>query len=742
MVTIERPRQDTASPTAPTAPAALRTRPAFPADPKTRFFPARARDPKQDGRALYGQHVSGSHLVVEFMKLTGADVIFGIPGGASLPLNDALTQGHIDGAFRYVLTGHEQGAAFEAEGYAAASGRCGWCTGTSGPGATNLITGLADAFRDSRPTIALTGNTATTAEPEAFQAIDIVGITHGKATKASFRPETADEVQELIVRAYHTAITGRPGAVLFDLPKNVQVGTALMRPWEEVIAQFDWSVPMADDAQLIAALRLLCAAERPVLYVGQGVLLSNSYEELRELSSRLGIPVATTVHALGTMSEEDPLNLGMLGMHGKMVANIAPYLSDVTMNLGARFDDRVVGAKPDQFAPHSKLIHLDIDARQLNRVRKVDLAIHSDVRYALHRMNELLDSLNESDPEIRERLARNGEITAEWREQLDEIDRHMPLPMYEVGGNTAISHESVYASIAMALAEAGKKDIIATFDVGTHQMKGAQWFPVSTPRSFITSGGMGSMGCSLPMAVGAHFGRPDAAVIAVAGDGGFVMSSHELDTIGAYRLPIKVVVFDDAALGMVTNWHGLFFEGRDLTSDRRRGRKVKSVDVAKLKDQLRKKLDQADTADQLVNALTDATVQLADGEWPLFAQTAAGYGIPAERVRSKTEFNKAIRRALETDGPYFIQVMLPSKNQVYPLMEPGTTPQDMIWREIMPGSGARIYARDLFDYVKRRLRYADDMVEAEDIDPTTPPALGGSDQPGANCAPKRDIGGF
>jgi acetolactate synthase-1/2/3 large subunit len=255
MVTIERPREGTATRANGHAPVALK-RPAAHVDPLLRYFPRwdSSEKTEHDGRALYGQQVSGSQLVVEFMKYVGAEYIFGIPGGASLPLNDALTHAHVDGAFQYVLTGHEQGAAFEAEGYAMASGRCGWCTGTSGPGATNLITGLADAYRDSRPVIALTGNTATTAEPEAFQAIDIVGMTHGKGTKASFRPNTPEEVQELIIQAYHTAMTGRPGSVLYDLPKNVQLGTAEMKPWEELIKQLDWSAPRASDEQLREAL--------------------------------------------------------------------------------------------------------------------------------------------------------------------------------------------------------------------------------------------------------------------------------------------------------------------------------------------------------------------------------------------------------------------------------------------------------------------------------------------------------
>lgn len=683
-----------------------------------------------DARTHYGESLSGAAIAVEFLRFAGAEVIFGIPGGASLPLNDALTQAHLDGAVRYVLTGHEQAAAFEAEGYAAASGRPGFCTATSGPGATNLVTGLADAYRDRRPVIALTGNTATTAEPEAFQAIDIVGITDGKATKASFRPERPEDVQDALVRAYHTAVTGRPGSVLLDLPKDVQIKRATLRPWEDLVARYDWSLPHGDDEALGEAARMLAAAERPVVYAGHGVVLSGAAEELRQLSRRFNIPVATTVHGLGCMPAGDPLNLGMLGMHGSMVANLAPYLSDVTLALGARFDDRVVGAQPDRFAPDARLIHVDVDRRQLNRVRTVDLAIHSDVKYALRRLLALLPDLPHAG-------------RAPWFAQLDEIRRELPTPSYDDADGEALSHEFVYGKLAEALqesknerrstkeadsafaarpssfvctvdgsaardsaevAERKPRDVIVTFDVGTHQMKGAQWFPVSNPRSFITSGGMGSMGCSLPMAVGAWFARPGATVVAAVGDGGFVMSSHELDTIGSYQLPVKVIVFDDSALGMVTNWHGLFFAGRWLTSDRRRGRATREPDVAALKETLQQRLDRAESADDLAAAVCEATAELAQGEWPLFASAAAAYGIPAERLHTKAQFRAAVRRALAAPGPYFLHVVLPRQNQVYPLMEPGTTPQDMVWRETGPGSGVRVYAREVFDYDARRLR--------------------------------------
>ena len=710
-ITIERPQTPTRSPHPRPAGA---DNPALPGGEGTSGAPEALQDillryfrgcwrTEHTGREQYGQSLSGSAIAVEFMKFVGAEFIFGIPGGASLPLNDALTHAHVAGAFQYVLSGHEQGAAFEAEGYAAASGRIGFCTGTSGPGATNLITGLADAFRDSRPVMALTGNTATTAEPEAFQAIDIVGITHGKATKASFRPERPEDVQAAMVRAYHAAVTGRPGAVLVDFPKDVQQKPATLRPWEDVIAELAqtdglrWLPPQPDQAQLAELARLLAAAERPLLYAGHGVVLSGGTEALRALAQRYQIPVATTVHALGALPAGDPLSLGMIGMHGWVVANVGAYLADVVVALGARFDDRVVGAKADQFAPNAALVHVDVDPRQLNRVRTVDLAIHADVKDTLESLLPLLDK-GPAHPD------RSG-----WLAELDTIRREMPNFSYDSDQTEALTHEFVYGETKSALEELGIADVVATFDVGTHQMKGAQWYPVSRPRSFITSGGMGSMACSLPMAVGAAYARPEATVVAAVGDGGFVMSSHELDTIGGYRVPVKVLLFDDSALGMVTNWHGLFFEGRDMTSDRRRGRPVKPADIASIKQALRRRLDQAASADALATALCEATADLSAAEWPLFAGQSASYGIPSERVRTKEEFRHAVRRMLDEPGPYLLHIMLPSKNQVYPLMQPGTTPQDLVWRETAPGSGVPVLVRDRFDYEARRLKTAEEL---------------------------------
>jgi acetolactate synthase-1/2/3 large subunit len=464
-----------------------------------------------------------------------------------------------------------------------------------------------------------------------------------------------------------------------------------MRPWEDFLAEHDWAPPAGDESGLAEAARLLARAERPLLYAGHGVVLSGASSALREFAHRFSIPVATTVHALGALDSRDPLNLGMIGMHGTPVANLAPYLSDVTLVLGARFDDRVVGADASKFAPHATLIHVDADARQLNRVRRVDLPIHGDVALALARLTDLAAGLPHAGREP-------------WLARLDEIRRELPIHSYDRPESDDLSHEFVYETAGAALRERDVEDLVATFDVGTHQMKGAQWFAVNQPRTFITSGGMGSMACALPMAAGAAHARPGATVLAAVGDGGFVMSSHELDTIGSYQVPVKILLFDDSHLGMVTNWHGLFFEGRKLTSDRRRGLTVRKVDVEGAKAALKARLDACDTCDDVVAALGAATADLARCEWPLFAATAASFGIPAERVHTKQQFRDALARMLAAPGPYLIQIMLPAQNQVFPLMEPGTTPQDLVWRETHPGSGRRVHGRDRFDYAAGRLK--------------------------------------
>jgi acetolactate synthase-1/2/3 large subunit len=539
--------------------------------------------------------------------------------------------------------------------------------------------------------MALTGNTATTAEPEAFQAIDIVGITHGIATKVSLRPERPEDVQELLVAAYHAAVTGRPGAVLVDFPKDVQIKKTMMQPWEDLLARFDWAWPRAANDAVDTLADLLAGARRPVLYVGHGAVLSGAASLVRVMSERYDIPVATTVHALSALPVDDPRNLGMIGMHGTMVANLAPYLADVVVALGARFDDRVVGAKPAAFAPHAQVVHVDIDAYQLNRVRGVDLAIHGDITDTLERVLSRPTMLPRQD-------------RAPWLAELAALRRALPLQSYDDPAQETLSHEWVYSETARLVADLASGPMVATLDVGIHQMKGAQWLPVSEPRALITSGGMGSMGCALPMSVGAHFARPEATTLAFCGDGGFVMSSHELDTIGGYALPIKLVVFDDSSLGMVGNWHGLYFGGRRLTSDRRRGRGGSNMDLAELKSRLGAAVAAAESADDLAGALALATSELAGTEWPLFAATAAGYGIPAERVHTKADYAAALRRALATPGPYLLQVILPAVHGVFPLMEPGTTPQDIVWRETAPGSSVRVPASEHFDYETKRLR--------------------------------------
>ena len=471
--------------------------------------------------------------------------------------------------------------------------------------------------------------------------------------------------------------------------------------------------------------------------MGHGAVLSGAAEEVRRLSRHLDAPVATTVHGLGVLPARSPLNLGMIGMHGSMGANIAAHLADVVVALGARFDDRVVGARPQTFAAGARIIHVDLDATQLNRVRQVDVAIHGDVR-------QVARLLLEAIPAGSGALGAAGVDRAAWLARLEELRQAMPTASYDdpAGGDPQPRVRLRRAGRCPGVPPGGgrgARDVIATFDVGTHQMKGAQWFPVSRPRSFLTSGGMGSMGCALPMAVGAWFARPEATVFACVGDGGFVMSSHELDTIGGYGIPVKIVLFDDSLLGMVTNWHSLFFGGRKLTSDRRRGRPQEATDVAWLKETLLRRIGAAETADDLAAALCAATAELAEGEWPLFAATGAAYGIPSERVHTKAQYRAALGRALATPGPYLIHVVLPTQAQVYPLIEPGTTPQDIIWRETAPGSGVRVYAREHFDFEAGHLHPA--PLQAEPSPLPTPAAAGAPPAPLVSSA-SPDPGSF
>ena len=568
---------------------------------QTRYFPG-SRRAVHHGRARYGEALSGSDLVVEFMQLVGAEVIFGIPGGASLPLNDAFTAAHEAGAFRYVLTGHEQGAAFEAAGYAGASGRAGFCTATSGPGATNLITGLADAFRDSRPVLAFTGNTPTTAEREAFQAIDIVGITAGKATKASYRPRRPEEVQALLVEAYHTAVSGRPGSVLFDLPKDVQVNSGPHAPLGGLPRRYDWTLPDADPDLVAEAARLLAGAQRPLLYVGHGAVLAGAARRGAPPQPAAGRPGGHHRARPRRPPRPQPAQPGHDrdarvdgGQHRRPPGGRRRRPRRPLRRSGRR------GPPADLRRRGPRSIHVDVDATQLNRVRQVDVAIHGDVRQVTRLLLEAIPAGTGAGGEAGVDRAPwlappGGAAPGHAHRQLRRPARRRP----SATSSSTASCPAPSARTAGRRPGGSARDVIATFDVGTHQMKGAQWFPVSRPRSFLTSGGMGSMGCALPMAVGAWFARPEATVFACVGDGGFVMSSHELDTIGGYGIPVKIVLFDDSLLGMVTNWHSLFFGGRKLTSDRRRGRPQEATDVAWLKEALLRRIGAAETADDLV----------------------------------------------------------------------------------------------------------------------------------------------
>lgn len=472
--------------------------------------------------------MNGAQWVVQALRAQGVDTVFGYPGGAIMPVYDALFECGVE----HVLCRHEQGAAMAAIGYARATGNVGVCIATSGPGATNLITGLADALLDSVPLVAITGQVSSTLiGTDAFQEIDVMGLSLA-CTKHSFLVESLDELPAVMAEAFSIATTGRPGPVLIDIPKDVQLATGDLAP--HLITMDDQAGMIQGD--VAAACELIRQARRPMLYIGGGVGMARAVPALREFISRTGMPSVATLKGLGAPVFEDPCYLGMLGMHGNQAANRAIQACDLLMAVGARFDDRVTG-RLNAFAPHAKVIHLDIDPAEFGKLRQPQVALQGD-------LNRLLPALSQAlslEDWRRETQALKAEY--QWR--------------YDSPG------ENIYApALLKTLSERAPQNTVVTTDVGQHQMWAAQHMRFSRPENFITSSGFGTMGFGVPAAVGAQIARPDATVICVSGDGSFMMNVQELTTIKRKRLPLKIVLIDNQRLGMVRQWQQLFFDAR------------------------------------------------------------------------------------------------------------------------------------------------------------------------------------
>jgi acetolactate synthase-1/2/3 large subunit len=487
--------------------------------------------------------VTGAQALVRSLEQQGVDVIFGLPGGAILPAYDPLRSSSL----RHVLVRHEQGAGHAAEGYAWATGRTGVCMATSGPGATNLVTALADAYMDSVPIVAITGQVPSAMiGTDAFQESDITGIT-APVTKHNELVTEAERIPAAIAEAFHIASTGRPGPVLVDLPKDILQAQCTWS-WPPVMELPGYRVPDPPDPERIAAAaRLLHQARRPVLYVGGGVIKSGSHEALFALAELSRSPVVTTLMARGAFPDSHPLALGMPGMHGMYAAVTALQEADLVVALGARFDDRVTGRLAD-FAPLAKVVHFDIDPAEIGKNRAADVAVVGDLGIALAAFAESMRTL----------VAAHGAAdTAGWVELTAGWKRSFPL-RYAQADDGPLKPQHVVERLSALTGG----DAVVVAGVGQHQMHAAQHYTFTKPRSWINSGGLGTMGFAVPAAMGAQMGRPGELVVAVDGDGCFQMTAQELATCAIEGLPIKVLIFNNGFLGMVRQWQELFYEER------------------------------------------------------------------------------------------------------------------------------------------------------------------------------------
>jgi acetolactate synthase-1/2/3 large subunit len=572
------------------------------------------------------EQISGAQALVAALEQTGAEVVFGIPGGAILPAYDPL----FDSRLRHILVRHEQGAGHAAEGYAAATGRVGVCMATSGPGATNLVTPLADAYMDSVPMVAITGQVPSASiGTDAFQEADIRGITF-PVTKHNFLVTDPAEIPRRVAEAFHIAATGRPGPVLVDISKDaLQAATTYLWPQTLDLPGYR-PVTRPHGKQVREAARMILEARRPVLYVGGGVIRSQASAELKVLAELTGMPVVTTLMARGAFPDSHPLHLGMPGMHGSVAAVGALQKSDLLVTLGARFDDRVTG-RLSTFAPDAKVVHADIDPAEISKNRTADVPIVGDCREVIA---DLVVAL-QADLEA----GRSADYAAWWR-QLDAMRTTYPLG-YDAqppGGELAPQY------VIERLGAIVGPEAIYCAGVGQHQMWAAQFIRYEKPRSWINSGGLGTMGFAVPAAMGAKVGRPDATVWAVDGDGCFQMTNQELATCALNDIPIKVAVINNGTLGMVRQWQTLFYGSRYSNTD------------------------------------------LHSRRIPDFVKLADAYGCVGLRCESAAEVDATIEKAMAVDDrPVVVDFTVHQDAMVWPMVAAGTSNDDiMVARDMAP----------------------------------------------------------
>lgn len=555
--------------------------------------------------------LNGSEIIMECLIQEGVDVMFGYPGGAILPTYDAMSKYHDQ--IHHVLVRHEQGASHMADGYARATGRVGVCIATSGPGATNLVTGLATAMMDSSPIVAITGQVPLASiGSDAFQETDVTGVTL-PVTKHNYLVTDVNDLAYIIKEAFHIARTGRPGPVLVDVPKDVQNAyTDFVYPEQDIILPGYQPPSSADDEDIEAALKLISEAERPIILAGHGILMSNAMYELREFAERTQIPITLTLLGKGAIPEDHPLVIGMMGMHGEAASNHAIQESDLLIALGMRFDDRVTG-NLKTYATKARKIHVDIDRSELNKNVKVDVGIAGDLKTVLKQI--LPKVKDKTHPEWMGRIR-------DWLEDSNERD--------------ILNHDShgklLGAQVINDIWKFTGGDAITVSDVGQHQMLEAQYYPHQRPSTLLTSGGLGTMGFGLPAAIGAKFGTPDEEVWAIVGDGGFQMTLCELATAVQENININIAVVNNGFLGMVRQWQELFYDKR-----------------------------------------YESTPMFS----PDFCKLADAYGIPNMRVTSREQIQEAVEFAQNIDGPTLIEFVVEKEEMVYPMVASGADLHDM-----------------------------------------------------------------
>jgi len=558
--------------------------------------------------------MNGAQAVLECLKHENVEVVFGYPGGAVLTLYDEMYMAD----FPHILPRHEQGAVHAADGYARTTGKVGVCIATSGPGATNLITGIATAYMDSIPLIAITGQVAVSLiGRDSFQEADITGITT-PITKHNYLVKDVKDLPRVFKEAFYIARTGRPGPVLIDIAKNVFASEIDFEYPEKVNLRGYKPVYEGDETSIEAVFSELCNAQKPLFFIGGGINLSDSSAKMREIIAYTGVPTVSSLMGLGCVSHSDPNYFGMIGMHGTYAGNMSTTETDLLIGFGVRFDDRVTGLL-DEFAPKAKIIHFDIDAAEINKNVRTHIRVIADLKW----------SLNTFFQKIKQKTSEEWHQQFKpWLQQMNAWKEEKPL-VYDKKSPHILPQQ-----VIETISKITKGEAIIVTDVGQHQMWTAQYFEFQKPRSFLTSGGLGTMGYGLPAALGAQVGASGQKVICICGDGGFMMNCQELMTIADLDLPVKVIVLNNGVLGMVAQWQRTFYNGHYAHS------------VFKTK--------------------TD------------FIKLSEAMGVPAMRLEDKCDIQNVLEKALNSEGPFLVEVCIPNDENVLPMVPAGARLDQMI----------------------------------------------------------------